>query len=86
MSQPFDVHDLASRNPQIDLEQIREVQRAVAQLRKAGFRRRGYRLLNPFQRPPPETAEEADARTSRHPGPRRGPRLLGPFEGPRRAR
>ena len=46
----FDARDVASRNKGVELEKLREAEKALQSLRAAGIGDKGFTLKPPFQR------------------------------------
>lgn len=47
-----DAEDVAKTNPKIDVDQVREAQTALEELRKAGLSRQEYGITSPYERRP----------------------------------
>jgi hypothetical protein len=53
MVKKLDLEKIIKKNPQIDLEKLKESQTLLAKLRKNGIRRSTYKLAPPFTRKHP---------------------------------
>lgn len=66
----YDIHDLAKKNPRVDLKQLQEAQDLVDELRKRGFTKPRYEIEPPYgSRPSRARSEETESgpqRRTRH--------------------
>ncbi|HXF30475.1 MAG TPA: hypothetical protein VN522_03060 [Solirubrobacterales bacterium] len=51
-SETTDLADIAKSNPEVDVDQVREVGRLLSNLEEAGVERRQYEIASPHERLP----------------------------------